>query len=52
MEANVLHFDIKCDNVLLEPLPGVGEAQFWCPSRADPPFRVVLADFGESKLFM
>ncbi|GAB4821632.1 hypothetical protein N2152v2_008678 [Parachlorella kessleri] len=51
MEANVLHFDIKCDNVLLEPLPGVGEAQFWCPSSASPPFRVVLADFGESKLF-
>ncbi len=51
MEANVLHFDLKCDNVLLEALPGVQEADFWAPSDAVPPFRVVLADFGESKLF-
>lgn len=51
MEANILHFDLKCDNVLLEPLPGVAEAEFWAPQEAEPPFRVVLADFGESKLF-
>jgi hypothetical protein len=51
MEANVLHFDLKCDNVLLELLPGVADADFWAPSNAAPPFRVVLADFGESKLF-
>jgi serine/threonine protein kinase len=51
LEAGVVHFDIKCDNFLLEPLPGTSLAEFWAPSSEKPPFRVVLADFGESKLF-
>ena len=51
MEAGVLHFDLKCDNVLLEPLPGAAGTEFWAPAGPSPPFRVVLADFGESKLF-
>ena len=50
LEAGVIHFDLKCDNILLESLPGVSEAEFWAPKTATPPFRVVLADFGESKL--
>jgi hypothetical protein len=37
--------------LLLEPLPGISEADFWAPREPVPPFRVVLADFGESKLF-
>jgi hypothetical protein len=49
LDAGVVHFDLKCDNVLLEALPGGGE--FWAPRTPRPPFRVVLADFGESKLF-
>jgi len=50
LDAGVIHFDLKCDNILLEPLPGRSEAEFWAPSSATPPFKVVLADFGESKL--
>ncbi|CAG9464973.1 unnamed protein product [Pedinophyceae sp. YPF-701] len=48
----VVHFDLKCDNVLLEPLPGVSEEEFWCPTTAEPPFRVALTDFGESRMYM
>ena len=47
----VVHFDLKCDNVLLEPLPGTSASDFWSPPSDRPPFRVVLADFGESRLF-
>jgi serine/threonine protein kinase len=33
-EKGIIHFDLKCDNVLLEPLPGVSEERFWCPSES------------------
>ncbi|BDA44756.1 probable serine/threonine-protein kinase par-1 at C-terminar half [Coccomyxa sp. Obi] len=49
--ANVVHFDLKCDNVLLEAASGASEAEFWRPASARPPFRVVLADFGESRMY-
>ena len=49
--ANVVHFDLKCDNVLLEAAAGASEAEFWRPASARPPFRVVLADFGESRMY-
>ena len=41
----------KCDNILLEALPSVSESDFWAPPSDCPPFRVVLADFGESRRF-
>ena len=47
-DQEVVHFDLKCDNILLEALPGVSEEQFWAPTIDTPPFRVVLADFGDS----
>ena len=50
-EANVVHFDIKCDNVQLEPLPAASPADIAAPPTAVPTFRVVLVDFGESKDF-
>lgn len=50
LEAGIIHFDLKCDNILLELLPGRNEAEFWAPTSSTPPFKVVLADFGESKL--
>lgn len=28
---SVVHFDLKCANVLLEPVPGVSDTQLWCP---------------------
>lgn len=49
--AGVVHFDLKCDNVLLDPHPSAPVAAFWAPPSEAPPFRVVLADFGESKLW-
>lgn len=45
---DVVHFDLKCDNILLEASPGVSEEQFWQPTTNMPPFKVVLADFGDS----
>jgi hypothetical protein len=38
--ANVVHFDLKCDNVLLEPLGASGEV--WEPrtGTSQAPFRV------------
>ena len=47
-EEQVVHFDLKCDNVLLEPLPGVDEEAFWAPTSDELPFQIVLADFGDS----
>ncbi|KAK9804065.1 hypothetical protein WJX73_001140 [Symbiochloris irregularis] len=49
---NVVHFDLKCDNVLLEPLPGRSEADVWaCSPRDPPPFRCLLGDFGVSRQY-
>jgi hypothetical protein len=41
--ANVVHFDLKCDNVLLEPLGAGGEV--WEPQTgtSQAPFRVCFA---------
>lgn len=82
---NVVHFDLKCANVLVEPLPGVKDRELWAPADAfgiaaapgaaeeeaaassvegaagarlpspaaapRPPFRCVLADFGEARAY-
>lgn len=49
----MVHFDLKCDNVLLAPLPGRKATDMWHtdPAAIDPAFRVVLADFGEGRAF-
>lgn len=49
--GNVVHFDLKPQNIYLEPLPGVSDSDFWNPPTDEPPFRVVVGDFGESKMF-
>ncbi|KAL2623593.1 hypothetical protein R1flu_003798 [Riccia fluitans] len=53
---NVVHYDLKCDNILLEPVdPPHPESEFWTPvwpplDTSNPlPFRVCVADFGQSK---
>ncbi len=66
LDAGVVHFDLKCDNVLLNPLPGVSEEAFWKGAKSGSKllsflkksgnnphlaFKVVLGDFGESLLF-
>ena len=50
--ASVVHFDLKLQNVFLEPLPGTADADFWLPPTEQPPFRAVLGDFGESKMWL
>lgn len=50
MFLDVVHFDIKADNILLEPLEGVSDLEFWKPTGDTAPFRVCLGDFGESIL--
>lgn len=49
----VVHYDVKADNFLLEPSPGCSAEDFWNPREDahDAPFRVVVTDFGESRLF-
>ena len=52
----VVHFDLKSDNVLIEPLPGVSNAELWHPAAAHLdgqsrlPFHCVLTDFGDAKV--
>jgi serine/threonine protein kinase len=50
---DVVHFDIKAENILLEPLDElVSDSEFTHPSAPDAlPFVVCLADFGESEVF-
>lgn len=50
-EQGVVHFDLKCDNVFLRALPGVQDQEFWSPASEEPPFEVVLGDFGDSHDF-
>ena len=40
----MVHFDLKCDNILLEALETARDP-------AALPFRVVLSDFGESRMY-
>lgn len=47
----LVHFDLKCDNVFVQQLPGVSEQDFWSPVDDAPPFHVVLGDFGDSHDF-
>ncbi|GLI60470.1 hypothetical protein VaNZ11_002628 [Volvox africanus] len=32
---HVVHFDLKCSNVLIEPLPGVRDGELWAPVGSD-----------------
>jgi len=52
-DNKVNHFDLKCDNVLIEPTSeDMTDAEFWNSSSGGAPtFSVVLADFGESKIY-
>ncbi|XP_073392091.1 uncharacterized protein [Physcomitrium patens] len=53
---NIVHYDLKCDNFLLEPLETIqSNEEFWQPqwppqdATCAIPFRVSIADFGQSK---
>ena len=48
---NTVHYDIKGDNILVDPHKGTGLEEIMSPQTDQPPFSVVLADFGESKIF-
>lgn len=46
------HFDLKCDNVLIDPIdPNIEEEELLNPRSDKPPFNVCLADFGESTVY-
>ena len=57
IENKVNHFDVKCDNFLLQPLNENknwnedDENNFWYPSSDIPNFYICLADFGEAKVY-
>ena len=50
--GNVVHFDLKLQNIFLQPDPSTPAPDFWCPRCETPPFKVVLGDFGESKMWL
>ena len=45
--SGIVHFDLKCSNILLEPLDGVSSLYEWSDG-AELPFRLILGDFGEA----
>ena len=51
---NVVHFDIKADNFLLDPVPDCTLKKFWDPPKdcSTPPFHVLITDFGESRMYV
>lgn len=51
-DLQIAHFDIKCDNILVEPLHREGyEVDPFELQSEVPPFKVVVADFGEARMF-
>ena len=50
-DNNINHFDLKCDNIFLEPFDGVENAQFYNHQSDMPHFELVIGDFGESFIY-
>ena len=50
-DNNINHFDLKCDNIFLEPFDGVDEAKFFNHQSDMPHFEMVIGDFGESFIY-
>ena len=54
---SVVHFDLKCSNVLIDPKAGVKDSELWSNAALTqeaaliPPFQAVLADFGEARSY-
>lgn len=44
----IVHYDLKCCNILLEALPNCSEEEFKNPKTDQLPFNIVIADFGEA----
>ncbi|ELP94945.1 hypothetical protein EIN_250390, partial [Entamoeba invadens IP1] len=51
LNQRIIHYDIKCENFLIEPLPGVSLDAVTNPQTEIPPFRLCLADFGEACVY-
>jgi serine/threonine protein kinase len=50
-QNNICHFDLKCDNIFLEPFDDVSEEDFWNQPSNIPNFKIVIGDFGESNVY-
>lgn len=44
---SVVHFDLKCANVLVDPLPGVKDGELWGATGPLPPFQVGGSEGGQ-----
>ena len=52
--VDIVHFDIKADNILLDPVDEhISDYDFYGPPAGPDslPFSICLADFGESEIF-
>ncbi|KAG2387299.1 hypothetical protein C9374_001631 [Naegleria lovaniensis] len=50
-DNNINHFDLKCDNIFLEPFDGVDDGKFFNHQSDMPHFEMVIGDFGESFIY-
>ncbi|KAL9642250.1 hypothetical protein ABK040_007250 [Willaertia magna] len=50
-DNNINHFDLKCDNIFLEPFDGVKDEEFFHHESDMPHFELVIGDFGESFIY-
>jgi serine/threonine protein kinase len=51
-DHNTNHYDLKCDNFLLQPLhKSIPEEEIFNQPTSTPNFTVALADFGEAKIY-
>lgn len=50
-DNNVNHFDIKCDNIFIDPYDGITEDEFYNHTTDNPCFEMTIGDFGESYVY-
>jgi len=50
-DNNVNHFDIKCDNIFIDPYDGIDEEEFFNHTTDTPCFEMAIGDFGESYVY-
>ena len=51
LNQRIIHYDIKCENFFIEPLPGMSIESVMNPQTDVPPFKLCLGDFGEACVY-